>query len=108
MKKVRILLRVSSNQQLEADGDLNVQREINKEYIAKHDDWVLDNKEYFEGGISGYKNSVENRVALQEALKDAMNNEYDILVVYKDDRIGRRMWDIGSYVMQLKSYGVDV
>jgi len=108
MKKVRILLRVSSNQQLEADGDLTVQREIVLDYISKHDDWELDNKEYFEGSNSGYKNAVKDRDVLQEALSDAKNNEYDILVVYKDDRIGRRMWEIGSYVMQLKSYGVDI
>lgn len=108
MKRVRMLLRVSSNQQLDADGDLNVQRGINKDYILKHDNWVLDNKEYFEGGVSGYKNSVKDRNVLQEALKDAANKEYDILVVYKDDRIGRRMWEIGAYVMQLKNYGVDV
>lgn len=108
MKKVRILLRVSSNQQLEADGDLTVQREIVLDYISKHNDWELDNKEYFEGSNSGYKNAVKDRDILQEALSDAKNNEYDILVVYKDDRIGRRMWEIGSYVMQLKSYGVDI
>lgn len=108
MKKVRMLLRVSSNQQLDADGDLNIQRDINKDYILRHDNWFLDSKEYFEGGVSGYKNSVKDRDALQEALKDAKNQDYDILVVYKDDRIGRRMWEIGAYVMQLKSYGVDV
>lgn len=34
--------------------------------------------------------------------------QYDILVAYKDDRIGRRMWEIGSYVMALKGYGVDI
>ena len=81
MQRVRILLRVSSNQQLDADGDLNVQREINKDYIAQHEDWILDEKEYFEGGISGYKNSVKDRDVLQEALNDAANNEYDILLV---------------------------
>lgn len=108
MKKVRMLLRVSSNQQLEADGDLTVQREIVKEYILKQEDWELDEKEYFEGGVSGYKNAVSERDALQEALQDARNREYDILVVYKDDRIGRRMWEIGAYVMQLKGYGVDI
>lgn len=108
MKNVRMLLRVSSNQQLEADGDLTVQREIVKEYIMKHEDWHLDDKEYFEGGVSGYKNSVADRDVLQEALHDAKNKEYDILVVYKDDRIGRLMWEIGSYVMQLKSFGVDI
>ena len=108
MKKVRMLLRVSSNQQLEADGDLSIQREIVKEYIAKHEDWQLDDKEYFEGGISGYKNAVSDRDVLQEALIDAQKREYDILVVYKDDRIGRRMWEIGAYVMQLKNYNVDI
>lgn len=108
MKRVRMLLRVSSNQQLEADGDLSVQREIVKEYILKHEDWELDEKEYFEGGVSGYKNSVTDRDILQEALSDAQKHEFDILVVYKDDRIGRRMWEIGAYVMQLKSYNVDI
>ena len=58
MKKVRMLLRVSSNQQLEADGDLSVQRNIVLDYISKNNDWELDSKEYFEGGVSGYKNSV--------------------------------------------------
>ena len=40
LKKVRMLLRVSSNQQLEADGDLSVQRRIVKEYIQKQEDWM--------------------------------------------------------------------
>lgn len=108
LKKVRMLLRVSSNQQLEADGDLSVQRRIVKEYIQKQEDWMLDEKEYFEGSNSGYSNAVSDRDVLQEALRDAASGQYDILVAYKDDRIGRRMWEIGSYVMALKGYGVDI
>lgn len=108
MKKVRILLRVSSSQQLEPDGDLSVQRELVKDYVKKYEDWQLDAKEYFEGSNSGYKNSVADRNVLQEALQDAQAKEYDILVAYKDDRIGRRMWEIGSYVMALKKFGVDI
>lgn len=108
MKKVRMLLRVSSNQQLEPDGDLSVQRELVKDYVKKHEEWQLDSKEYFEGSNSGYKNSVADRDVLQEALQDAQAKEYDILVAYKDDRIGRRMWEIGSYVMALKKSGVDI
>lgn len=107
-KRVRILLRVSSHQQLEADGDLNIQREIILEYIRNNPDWILDDKEYFEGGVSGYKNSVADRDALQEAYRDAENQEYDILVLYKDDRLGRRMFDIPIYIMSLKNLGVDV
>lgn len=107
-KRVRILLRVSSDRQLEADGDLSIQRLLILEYVKSHPDWILDDKEYFEGSNSGYKNSVADREVLQEAYGDAGNHEYDILVVYKDDRIGRRMWEIGGYIMSLKSLGVDI
>lgn len=107
-KRVRILLRVSSDQQLEADGDLMVQRQLVCDYVKDHSNWLLDKKEYFEGSKSGYKNSVTDREVLQEAYQDAKKDEYDILVVYKDDRIGRRMWEIGSYIMSLKSLGVDI
>ena len=55
------------------------------EYISKHSDWVLDEKEYFEGSKSGYKTAVSDRDTLQEAMKDAKKQEYDILVAYKDD-----------------------
>lgn len=108
MKRVRMLLRVSSNQQLDADGDLSVQRKLVAEYVNEHDDWLLDKKEYFEGSNSGYKNAVADRDVLQEALQDAERSEYDILVAYKDDRIGRRMWEVGAYVMALKRNGVDI
>lgn len=108
MKIVRMLLRVSSDQQLEADGDLNVQRQIVTEYVEKHEDWVLDEKEYFEGSNSGFKNTSADRETLQEIMEDAKKKEYDILVAYKDDRVGRLMWDTGSYIMSLKTCGVDV
>ena len=35
MKRVRMLLRVSSNQQLEADGDLSVQRQLVKDVYKR-------------------------------------------------------------------------
>lgn len=108
IKRVRILLRVSSEQQLETDGDLSVQRQLVADYVSGHEDWILDDKEYYEGSISGYRNALNKRDTLQEALEDAKRCEYDILAVYKDDRIGRRMWEIGAYVMTLKSYGVDI
>lgn len=107
-KRVRILLRVSSDRQLDADGDLDVQRKLILDYIKKYPEWKLDDKEYFEGSNSGYSNSVADRDILQEAYVDAKKGEYDILTIYKDDRLGRRMWEIGSYIMELKKAGVDV
>ena len=108
MKRVRTLLRVSSNQQLEADGDLSIQRQILLDHIKKHKDWLLDEKEYFEGSKSAYKNTASQRDILQEILQDAKNKEFDILVLYKDDRVGRLMWDTPLYIMSLKNFGVDV
>ena len=106
-KRVRILLRVSSDQQLEANGDLSIQRKLVVEEVKKHEEWILDSKEYFEGSNSGYKNSVADRDVLQEALRDAENREYDILLAYKDDRLGRKMLEIPMYIMSLKQFGVD-
>lgn len=107
-KRVRMLLRVSTDKQLDASGDLNIQRTIVREFAQSHDDWMLDEKEYFEGGVSGYRNSVADRDVLQEAYADARDGQYDVLAVYKDDRIGRRMWETGAYIMALKQYGVDI
>ena len=106
--RVRILLRVSSDRQLEADGDLSVQRQIILNYINKHENWILDHKEYFEGSKSAYKNTSGEREVLQEVLQDAESGLFDILVLYKDDRVGRLMWDTPLYIMKLKKQGVDV
>ena len=105
---VRMLLRVSSNQQLDADGDLTVQRRIVADYIKKHAEWELDSykPEYYEGGVSGFKNSVDDRQALQDILADAENGEFEILVCYKDDRLGRREDEIPQYIKKLASFGV--
>ncbi len=105
---VRMLLRVSSNQQLDADGDIKVQRNIVSEYIKIHEEWILDTvkPEYYEGGVSGYKNSVDDREVLQEILADAKNEEFQILVCYKDDRLGRREDEIPQYIKKLARSGV--
>lgn len=108
MKRVRMLLRVSSDKQLEADGDLSIQRQILQEFIAGHEGWILDEKEYFEGSKSAYKNTAEQRDVLQEILEDARKGEFDILVPYKDDRVGRLMLNTSLYVVTLKKYNVDV
>ena len=53
------------------------------------------------------KITVADRDVLQEALRDAENREYDILLAYKDDRLGRKMLEIPMYIMSLKQFGVD-
>lgn len=108
--RVRYLLRVSSNHQLDADGDLYAQRRLVQDYIQKQEDWCLDEadtkKEYYEGGVSGYKNSIDKRDVLNQIKEDAKNKEFDILVCYKDDRLGRREYEVPKYIKDLAEYGV--
>ena len=107
-KIVRILLRANSTYQSEMDESLSIQRELIIEEVKKHQNWILDSKEYIVGNNVGDKDSVTDRNVLQEALRDAENREYDILLAYKDDRLGRRMLEIPMYIMSLKQFGVDV
>lgn len=105
VKRVRTLLRVSSRQQLHED-DIPLQREETRSYIARHQDWVFD-KEYLEKAVSAYKNGVEDREVLMQIKEDAENKEFDILLTYMTDRIGRREEYI-FYINALYEAGIEV
>lgn len=104
-KKVRTLLRVSSKQQLH-DDDIPVQRAEAKQYIARRDDWEFD-REYIEKAVSAYKNNVEEREVLQEILSDARDHQFDVLLTYMSDRIGRQE-EYSFYVATLNQLGIEV
>lgn len=104
-KRVRILLRVSSKQQLH-DDDIPVQRAELHEEIKKHSDWVYDD-EYMEKAVSAYKNKAEEREVLQEILEDASKKKFDVLLVYNSDRIGR-LDEYSIYVKTLNTMGIEI
>ncbi|MDY5101578.1 MAG: recombinase family protein, partial [Agathobacter sp.] len=64
-------------------------------------------KEYLEKGISAYHNGVEDREVLQEIMQDAKNGEFDILLAYMSDRIGRQE-EYSFYVAELNRLGIEV
>lgn len=104
-KKVRTLLRVSSKQQLH-DDDIPMQRAEAKQYIDKKPDWEF-NKEYIEKAVSAYKNRAADREVLQQILADAKNKEFDVLLTYMSDRIGRQE-EYSAYVAALNTLGIEV
>ena len=105
VKKVRTLLRVSSRQQLH-DNDIPIQRAEAEHYISDRPDWVFD-KEYIEKAVSAYKNSVKDREVLMEILEDAKERQFDILLTYMSDRIGRQE-EYSFYVAALNRLGIEV
>ena len=99
-KKVRcaIYTRKSSEEGLEQDfNSLDAQREACDAYIKSqvHEGWVLVDKQYNDGGFSG---GTMERPAFKELLKDIENNEIDIVVVYKVDRLTRALMDFSKII----------
>ncbi len=104
-KRVRTLLRVSSRQQLH-DNDIPIQRAETARFIAAHPDWVFD-REYMEKAVSAYKNGAQDREVLQQILADAKEKQFDILLTYMSDRIGRQE-EYSFYVVTLNQLGIEV
>lgn len=99
-KEVRcaIYTRKSSEEGLEQDfNSLDAQREACEAYIKSqmHEGWVLIPKEYNDGGFSG---GTMERPAFKELLSDIENDEIDIVVVYKVDRLTRSLMDFAKIV----------
>ena len=88
MNRVYTLYRVSTKQQVDkTKDDIPMQREACHEFAEKMG-WTIG-KEFLEKGVSGFKVSASNRDAIQDLKAAALNKEFDILLVFMFDRIGR-------------------
>lgn len=99
-KQIRcaIYTRKSTEEGLEQDfNSLDAQREACEAYIKSqmHEGWVLVEKQYNDGGFSG---GTMERPAFKELLKDIENDEVDIVVVYKVDRLTRSLMDFSKII----------
>ena len=88
MEMVYTLYRVSTKQQVDKmKDDIPMQREACHEF-ADRMGWTIG-KEFLEKGVSGFKVSASDRDAIQDLKTAALNKEFDILLVFMFDRIGR-------------------
>ena len=105
MKIVNTLYRVSTVGQVIKD-DIPMQREACHQY-AKEQGWQIG-KEYLEKGVSGFKVSADDRDVVQELLKAAENKEFDILLIYKLDRLGRIEFETPLVLKAFLDLGIEV
>ena len=84
--RVYCLYRVSTKGQVD-HNDIPLQKQECHEF-AKRMGWTIC-KEFYEKGISGYKISANNRDAIQDLKIAAEKKEFDILLVFMFDRLGR-------------------
>ena len=88
IKTVYCLYRVSTKNQAEAN-DIPMQRVACHQFADSHAGWII-RKEFYELGVSGFKVSASDRDKIQELKACAERGEFDVLLVFMYDRLGRR------------------
>lgn len=104
-KRVYTLYRVSTKGQVEKD-DIPMQKEACRDF-AERQGWEII-KEFSEKGVSGFKKTAKDRDQLQLLQKAAANGEFDILLVFMFDRLGRRDDETPFIVEWFTKQGVEV
>lgn len=100
-----IYTRKSTEEGLEqAFNSLDAQREACAAYVMsqQHEGWTLLPEHYDDGGISG---GTMDRPAMQRLLGDVRDGKVDVIVVYKVDRLTRRLVDFAKIVEVLDEAG---
>lgn len=85
MKRVYCLYRVSTLGQVEKD-DIPMQRQACHEF-ARERSWRIV-EESSEKGVSGFKQSAQQREALVAIKQAAILKKFDVLLVFMFDRLG--------------------
>ena len=106
IKRVYCLYRVSTKGQVDKN-DIPLQKKSCRDFAEHQPGWII-RKEFQEKGISGFKISADDRDAVQELKKAAENKEFDILLVFMFDRIGRIDNETPFVVEWFINHGIEV
>lgn len=101
MKKAVIYARYSSHSQ--RDESIDAQLRECHNYAQRNDYMIIE--EYCDRALTG-KN--DNRAAFQKMIKDARNNKFNYVLVYKLDRFARNRYDSAMYKNMLKKHNIKV
>jgi len=105
-KRVAIYLRVSTEEQAkEGHYGLKVQEDRLRQFCTSQGYELTEGNVYRDEGLSGTL-EVEKRPGLLKAFEGAKNKEYDLLIVYKLDRIFRNQRKLLNALARLVEYNV--
>ena len=108
MKRVYTLYRVSTLKQVDiVKDDIPMQKISCHEFAERQGDWQII-KEYEEKGISGSKVSAEKRDAIQDLKDAAAKKEFDVLLVFMFDRLGRIENETPFVLQWFVEHGIEV
>ena len=114
MKRANCLYRVSTKKQVyhvmsefgTLKDDIPMQKQACREFADNHG-WVIV-KEFEEKGVSGFKVSAKKRDAIQDLKEAALREEFDVLLVFMFDRIGRIDDETPFVVEWFVKHGIEV
>ena len=114
MKRVYALYRVSTAKQVDhvacgntTKDDIPMQRIACHNFAERQQDWEII-REFEEKGVSGFKVSAENRDAIQDLKEAALHHEFDVLLVFMFDRLGRIENETPFVLQWFAEHGVEV
>ncbi|MDL2236142.1 recombinase family protein [Christensenellaceae bacterium OttesenSCG-928-L17] len=107
MKRVYTLYRVSTKGQVDKQKDDIPMQRLSCHEFAKNLGWVIE-KEFEEKGISGFKVSAKDRDAIQDLKVAAKKKQFDVLLVFMFDRIGRIDDETPFVVEWFVKHGIEV
>jgi site-specific DNA recombinase len=86
----------ASARPIQIEDSLPEQKKMIHNFVAQQPEknkgieWELTDLEFVEAGVSGFHTHTSKRKGLQDAFESAKRGEYDILILFKLDRFGRR------------------
>lgn len=107
MKRVWCLYRVSTKKQVSTDDDIPLQKNACHDFVNTKGDWKIT-KELFEKGVSGWSKRADERDELKTIKQGAINKEFDVLLVFMLDRLGRKEDETPPMVSFLNKNNVEV
>jgi len=99
-KRAALYLRVSTDKQT-VENQVTALRQI-----AERRGWEIV-ADYHDAGISGAKGR-DNRPGLDQMLKDASKRQFDVVMAWAIDRLGRSLIDLLGTIQTLEACGVDL
>lgn len=100
--RIAIYARVSTEEQAEHGYSIDAQLDTLRTYCQMNHKTVVG--EYVDRGVSG--KSIEGRFELQRLLRDAEHGEFDEVLVWKINRISRRMVDLMKIIEVLDKHKI--
>ncbi len=107
MKKAYCLYRVSTKKQVDVQKDDIPMQKLACHEFAEQNGWIIT-KEFYEKGVSGFKVSANDRDAIQDLKTAAQKHEFEVLLVYMFDRLGRIDSETPFVVEWFISQGIEV